>query len=105
MAASGNDILVGGAGNDTLTGGANADQFRLATNAGTDKITDYVQGTDKIGLLEGAASGAVNFSTDGTAAGVILGGSDFISHSTVAGITNSTVRSGLIRIGKTPQGG
>ena len=90
---AGNDILVGGPGNDTLTGGTgglnNADQFRLATNTGTDKITDFVQGTDKIGLLEGTVSGAVNFSTDGNAAGAILGVSDFISRSNIAGITNN----------------
>jgi VCBS repeat-containing protein len=86
---AGNDILVGAGGNDTLTGGANADQFRLATNSGTDTITDYLDGTDKIGLLEGSSSGAVNFITSGTTAGAALGASDFVTRASIASISGS----------------
>ena len=52
----GNDTLIGGAGNDVLTGGDGADVFKFAgsdahyTGAGTDVITDYTDGTDKIAL-------------------------------------------------------
>lgn len=53
----GNDTLLGGLGSDTLTGGANSDRFVFNTNAaynsatsGTDIITDFVSGTDKIVL-------------------------------------------------------
>jgi Ca2+-binding RTX toxin-like protein len=59
----GNDTIVSGTGNDSLTGGAGSDTFRyngtvnavytdsLATTAGLDRITDFVAGTDKIGLV------------------------------------------------------
>ena len=54
----GNDTLSGSAGWDTLTGGDGTDQFKFAAgdattvsgSAGSDVITDYVDGTDKIAL-------------------------------------------------------
>ena len=52
----GNDTLSGGAGNDTLTGSDGSDVFKFAAGdahyagAGTDVITDYTDGTDKIAL-------------------------------------------------------
>ena len=52
----GSDTLIGGAGNDTLTGGDGTDLFKFAAadahyaGAGTDVITDYTDGTDKIAL-------------------------------------------------------
>ncbi|MEH2264533.1 calcium-binding protein, partial [Nostoc sp.] len=52
-----NDWLVGGAGNDILTGGNGADKFVYDTNRifasadiGSDRITDFLIGTDKIVL-------------------------------------------------------
>ena len=86
---AGDDIITGAGGNDTLIGGSGADQFRLATNSGTDIIADYTDNIDKIGLFEGTGTGAVNFTTNGNATGVALGSGDFISHSTIADITNS----------------
>jgi len=59
---SGNDVLRGGAGNDTIAGGFGADQltgglgadrfdFRTFENAAfKDTITDFVHGTDLIGI-------------------------------------------------------
>ena len=50
----GNDIIDGGLGNDTLTGGAGNDQFNFTTAPNTttnrDTLTDFTQGTDRIGL-------------------------------------------------------
>jgi len=52
----GNDTLIGGAGNDTVTGADGNDVFKFAASdahyagAGTDVITDYTDGTDKIAL-------------------------------------------------------
>ncbi|HET9716230.1 MAG TPA: VCBS domain-containing protein [Pseudolabrys sp.] len=88
---TGNDVLIGRAGNDTLTGGADADQFRLATNSGTDTITDYLQGTDKIGFLDTGVNdgGSVNFAnTNETAAGTPLNSGDFLVRNSVSSITN-----------------
>jgi hypothetical protein len=88
----GNDTLVGGAGNDTLTGGSGADQFRLATNSGTDTITDFAHGTDKIGFLDTGSTGggSVNFgNTVGSTIGAALSVSDFDVRTSFAGMTNS----------------
>ncbi|MBX9777183.1 MAG: type I secretion C-terminal target domain-containing protein [Xanthobacteraceae bacterium] len=91
----GNDILKGETGNDLMVGGLGIDQFRLATNAGSsgttggDVVADYVAGVDKIGLLEGAGAGAVDFVVTGIAAGAQLqAGGDFITRSTVSAIGN-----------------
>jgi|694.fasta_scaffold18891_6 Ca2+-binding RTX toxin-like protein len=44
-----NDSLIGGAGNDTLTGGIGQDAFRFGSpTEGTDVITDFASGTDRI---------------------------------------------------------
>ncbi|MFM6247651.1 MAG: M10 family metallopeptidase C-terminal domain-containing protein, partial [Dolichospermum sp.] len=61
---SGNNTLNGGLGNDTLNGGAGADiltggvgsdifvfQFGQSPVSGTDRITDFAIGTDRIDLL------------------------------------------------------
>jgi len=48
LGGDGDDSLIGGAGNDTLTGGAGADTFVLDGAAGSDIITDFVSGTDKL---------------------------------------------------------
>jgi serralysin len=56
MGDLGNDVLIGGAGLDTLTGGDGADTFKFAGNdaqnvsGGTDAITDFTDGIDKIAL-------------------------------------------------------
>ncbi|TFI57118.1 hypothetical protein E2493_16730, partial [Sphingomonas parva] len=49
---AGNDTLDGGAGNDTLTGGAGKDVFLVDDLGGTDTITDFVRGQDKIDLSD-----------------------------------------------------
>jgi hypothetical protein len=52
---AGNDIVNGGAGRDTLTGGVGSDifvfQFGQSSLSGSDRITDFAIGTDKIDLL------------------------------------------------------
>ncbi|TBR58361.1 hemolysin-type calcium-binding protein [Mastigocladus laminosus UU774] len=50
----GNDILDGGDGSDTLVGGSGVDTFAIATGrSGYDIVTDFTNGEDKIGLLNG----------------------------------------------------
>ncbi|WP_135075376.1 FecR domain-containing protein [Terasakiella sp. SH-1] len=46
----GNDTLVGGYGNDILTGGDGADTFAFDVSSGSDVITDFTTGTDKISI-------------------------------------------------------
>ncbi|MDY6938553.1 MAG: isopeptide-forming domain-containing fimbrial protein [Cyanobacteriota bacterium] len=50
---SGSDILSGEQGNDVLTGGAGVDRFDFADNHGINLITDFQDGTDRIGLMGG----------------------------------------------------
>lgn len=56
--SSGTDKLYGGLGTDTLTGGSGRDAFVFDTkpgsSSGTDRITDFVHGTDKIHLAKSA---------------------------------------------------
>jgi Ca2+-binding RTX toxin-like protein len=52
IGGTGDDTLFGGAGVDTLTGGGGADVFKYtATNDGTDLITDFTPGNDRIQVL------------------------------------------------------
>ncbi|MFN6461375.1 MAG: cadherin-like domain-containing protein [Nostoc sp. DedVER02] len=59
---NGNDLLYGGAGSDTLTGGNGNDIFAFAGGQGTDTITDFVKGSDLIGLYGGLSFGQLSFS-------------------------------------------
>lgn len=70
----GNDTLNGGSGNDTMTGGTGADWFRFdsgrrfqASDFGVDRITDFVNGTDKI-VLDKTSFGAISRKRIGTVA-------------------------------------
>ncbi|MDP1699424.1 MAG: type I secretion C-terminal target domain-containing protein, partial [Aestuariivirga sp.] len=64
---SGNNILHGGAGNDILNGGAGADTFDFSSLMdGSDIITDFTTGTDKIDLidlLDSAGLGGLDYAT------------------------------------------
>lgn len=58
---TGNDRLEGGAGPDALTGGAGADTFVYRLGTGTDRITDFQDGIDRI-LIRAPADLTVNLS-------------------------------------------
>jgi len=45
---AGNDLLKGGAGNDKLTGGSGQDSFVFQKNGGSDIVTDFRNGHDRI---------------------------------------------------------
>jgi Ca2+-binding RTX toxin-like protein len=44
----GNDMLNGGAGNDVLVGGPGADRFSLTSEIGTDSVSDFLPGSDRV---------------------------------------------------------
>jgi len=48
IGGSGNDAFYGGAGNDTMTGNAGNDSYVLETGWGSDTITDFTVGADRI---------------------------------------------------------
>ncbi len=75
---AGNDTLIGGAGNDILQGDAGADKFMFsAANVnGTDRIVDFIHGTDQLvftgadyGFSAGHTLTAAEFTAGTTAAG------------------------------------
>ncbi len=76
------DIIYSLGGADTLTGNNGADQFRLAEFYNTtDTITDFVKGTDKVGLNQ------FDFgNTTATQAGATLSTTDYVENRT--GITS-----------------
>ena len=53
----GSQTLDGGAGNDVLTGGAGADTFVVRRGNGSDVVTDFQAGTDKVLLQDFALYG------------------------------------------------
>jgi Ca2+-binding RTX toxin-like protein len=81
---SGNDLLRGGLGNDILIGGSNTDTFVLAAGEGRDTISDFVQGTDFIGLSDGLTFASLSFSGSS-----ILSGSETLA--VLTGITTSNL--------------
>lgn len=50
---SGNDSLLGAAGSDVLTGGAGNDTFQFNSLVGSDTVTDFVSGTDRLQFRQG----------------------------------------------------
>ena len=50
---AGNDRLDGGTGNDRLTGGDGDDVFRFTPREGSDRITDFGNGTDRLEFTSG----------------------------------------------------
>lgn len=49
----GNDVLFGDRGNDVLTGGTGSDIFVIGPDTGSNIITDFQNGVDLIGLING----------------------------------------------------
>jgi Ca2+-binding RTX toxin-like protein len=67
----GADTLVGGAGNDTLTGGSGADRFVLQGGGGSDTVTDFQDGYDKLDISAFHTTWSQVHVTDSAAGAVI----------------------------------
>ncbi len=75
----GDDVITGGTGNDLLTGGSEADTFTFGQAWGTDTITDFVIGEDKIDLKStGLIFSELTITQDGANARVADAGGNVI---------------------------
>ena len=85
----GNDVLVGGLDDDLLVGGVGIDQFRLRSNTGADRVSDYTDDVDKIAFLDTSNNnnGSVDFgNTVGGAVGTPLNANDFDVRTSITNI-------------------
>lgn len=62
---AGNDTLIGGTGDDVLFGGEGADTFIFETGDGSDVVSDFVVGSDKL-IVDGVEYSLTNPPTDAT---------------------------------------
>lgn len=62
---SGNDTLFGSTGNNLLEGGSGNDMFVLTKGRGANRITDFRDRQDKLGLSGGVSLGSLNFKQQG----------------------------------------
>lgn len=82
---AGADRLNGGAGNDILTGGAGADQFIFERAGGTDRITDFQNGLDRLAIT-GATWADMRVATVGNQTEISFLGSRIILDNTPASL-------------------
>ena len=80
IAGSGDDKIVGNAADNVITGGAGADIFEFTAGFGSDTITDFVVGTDKLKIKDSGGNilTATNLthSTSGADLVITLGSDD-----------------------------
>lgn len=78
VGGDGADRLIGGPGADTCIGGKGKDRFILAEGDGTDRIPDFQDGTDRIGLAGGLSFAQLNIAgaDEGTTIEVAATGED-----------------------------
>ena len=74
VGGNGDDILDGGKGNDTYLGQGGSDNFVLAEGQGTDRILDFENGIDVIGLAHGLLFEDLNIVQQGDDALILVDG-------------------------------
>jgi RTX calcium-binding nonapeptide repeat (4 copies) len=70
---NGNDFILAWKGDDEVSGGAGSDIFVFSPGHGTDIITDFVVGEDRIGLKGGLTFTDLSVSIDGTKTEIAVG--------------------------------
>jgi len=84
------NILQGLGGNDTLTGNGGADIFHFSSLSGTDTITDFAHGTDKIQINTSIFSGLGTSLTENTNFFTVSDGSSHSGSSGAASLSFDT---------------
>jgi 2',3'-cyclic-nucleotide 2'-phosphodiesterase (5'-nucleotidase family) len=69
----GNDFILAWKGNDTVSGGKGGDIFVFSASHGTDIITDFTVGEDRIGFKQGLTFADLSVTTDGTKTEIAVG--------------------------------
>ena len=90
IAGSGDDTIVGNAEDNVITGGAGADIFEFDAGFGSDTITDFVVGTDKLKIKDtgGNVLTATNLTHSNSGADLLITlGSDDITLEGLGGVT------------------
>ena len=90
IAGSGDDKITGNAEDNVLTGGAGADIFEFTAGFGSDIITDFLVGTDKLKIKDtgGNVLTATNLTHSNSGADLLITlGSDDITLEGLGGVT------------------
>lgn len=87
----GNDIVYGGEGRDRLSGKAGNDIFMVEPGKGIDLVTDFVKGTDLIGVLGSTSGSDLSFTQDGANTIVSASGTQVLTLQNVSGVDQSDV--------------
>ena len=94
IAGSGDDTIVGNDADNVITGGAGADIFEFYAGFGSDTITDFVVGTDKLKIkdAQGNALTATNLTHSNSGADLVITlGSDDITLEGLSSVTLTTL--------------
>jgi myo-inositol-hexaphosphate 3-phosphohydrolase/phosphodiesterase/alkaline phosphatase D-like protein len=91
----GNDFILAWKGNDTVSGGNGNDTFVFSASHGTDIITDFVVGEDRIGLKSGLTFADLSVTTNGTNTEIVRGDETLVI---LTGVTDSLTAANFVTI-------